>query len=206
MDDYYKRSGHIPAFGDWDYANELPITQYFECARQAGLIRFSSSSGESDVPAAYVHADLYAVDVKKMKKKPSRVVAPNSRKVSTFTVLTPYYGFLLRICVKFGKKRLHLFIPMTTARGSEKRCTHNPHVKEQKKQHHQAKVHDEVTEPSKLHYQQYHTRSNDAALRARRPPKPVDEDLYKIPPELLHSTKRKKMLGLFSCLVPACAS
>ncbi|KAL6146880.1 hypothetical protein ACLB2K_057557 [Fragaria x ananassa] len=159
MDDYYKRSGQIPAFGDWDYANELPITQYFECARQAGLIRFSSSSGESDVPAAYLHADLYAVDVKKMKKKPSRVVvAPNSRK--------------------------------TTTRGREKRCTHNPHVKEQKKQQHQAKVHDEVTEPSKLHYQQYHTRSNDAVLRPRRPPKPVDEDLYKIPPELLHSTKR----------------
>ena len=77
------------------------------------MIRFSSSSGESDVPAAYLHADLYAVDVKKMKKKPSRVVvAPNSRKVPTFTLLTPYYGFLLRICVKFGKKRLHLFIPM----------------------------------------------------------------------------------------------
>ncbi|XP_050383106.1 uncharacterized protein LOC126799886 [Argentina anserina] len=175
MDDYYKRSGQIPAFGDWDYANELPITQYFECARQAGLIRFSSSSGESDAPAAYLHADLYAVDVMKMKKKPSRIVAPNSRK--------------------------------TIAIGREKRCTHNPHVKEQKKLQHHAKVHDDVTEPSrKLHYQQCHTRSNDAVLRPRRPPKPVDEDLYKIPPELLHSTKRKKMLGLFSCLVPACAS
>ncbi|KAE8722292.1 hypothetical protein F3Y22_tig00014213pilonHSYRG00152 [Hibiscus syriacus] len=26
MDDYCKRSGQIPAFGEWDYANELPIT------------------------------------------------------------------------------------------------------------------------------------------------------------------------------------
>ncbi|KAI9186457.1 hypothetical protein LWI28_017422 [Acer negundo] len=39
-----------------------------------------------------------------------------------------------------------------------------------------------------------------------RPPKAVDEDLYKIPPELLHSSNRKKMTGFFSCLVPACAS
>ncbi|XP_024189073.1 uncharacterized protein LOC112193235 [Rosa chinensis] len=175
MDDYCKRSGQIPAFGDWDYANELPITQYFECARQAGLIRFSSSSGESDAQAAYLHADLYAVDVKKMKKKPSRIVAPHTRK--------------------------------TIARGREKRSTHNPHVKEQKKQQQQAKVYDDVTEPPrKLHYQQYHTRSKDTVVRPSRPPKPVDEDLYKIPPELLRTTKRKKMLGLFSCLVPACAS
>ncbi|PQQ21192.1 hypothetical protein Pyn_24128 [Prunus yedoensis var. nudiflora] len=71
--DYYKRSGQIPAFGDWDYANELPITQYFECARQAGLIRFSSSSGES--ADAYVRpADLYAVNHLN-KPKPSRKCA-----------------------------------------------------------------------------------------------------------------------------------
>lgn len=53
-----KRSGQIPAFGDWDCTNDLPITQYFECARQAGLTRYSSSSGECD-PSATA-ADLYA--------------------------------------------------------------------------------------------------------------------------------------------------
>ncbi|WOG87006.1 hypothetical protein DCAR_0206226 [Daucus carota subsp. sativus] len=31
------RSGQIPAFGNWDQVKELPITQYFENARQAGL-------------------------------------------------------------------------------------------------------------------------------------------------------------------------
>ncbi|XWS57287.1 hypothetical protein CRYUN_Cryun09bG0161000 [Craigia yunnanensis] len=74
MDDCCKRSGHIPAFGDWDYANELPITQYFECARQAGLIRFSSSSGECN---PYVRGDLYTADL----RKHSRNFAP-ARKVS----------------------------------------------------------------------------------------------------------------------------
>lgn len=41
-----ERGSQIPAFGNWEYVNDLPITQYFECARQAGLIRYSSSSGE----------------------------------------------------------------------------------------------------------------------------------------------------------------
>ncbi|XP_048139177.1 uncharacterized protein LOC115732178 [Rhodamnia argentea] len=42
-------------------------------------------------------------------------------------------------------------------------------------------------------------------FRAR--PKPVDEDLYKIPDELLHAKPRKKRgSGFFSsCLIPACA-
>ncbi|RWW22387.1 hypothetical protein GW17_00013428 [Ensete ventricosum] len=29
---------HIPAFGKWDYSDDLPITQYFESAVQAGLV------------------------------------------------------------------------------------------------------------------------------------------------------------------------
>jgi len=80
--EYCKRSGQIPAFGDWDYANELPITQYFECARQAGLIRYSSSSGDSD---PYVRGDLYAIDL----KKPPRTGTgpPPPRKVSVFLLL-----------------------------------------------------------------------------------------------------------------------
>ncbi|KAJ6296657.1 hypothetical protein OIU78_022392 [Salix suchowensis] len=41
---------------------------------------------------------------------------------------------------------------------------------------------------------------------AAKPPKAIDEDLYKISPELLRSSKRKKRPGLFSCLVPACVS
>ncbi|KAK9692035.1 hypothetical protein RND81_09G237000 [Saponaria officinalis] len=47
MDEWRKmRGGQIPAFGNWEHVDEMPITQYFECARQAGLIRYSSSSGE----------------------------------------------------------------------------------------------------------------------------------------------------------------
>ncbi|XP_015901691.3 uncharacterized protein LOC107434719 [Ziziphus jujuba] len=178
MDDYCKRSGQIPAFGDWDYANELPITQYFESARQAGLIRYSSSSGESD---QYLKADLYAVDLHN-PYQPYRPAVPH---------------------------------PTRKTRGREKRgCSHQqPHVKEHKKQQSVNKVFDVTEPPRKLCHQQHKqphrhdTVPRPPRLTTTRPPKPVDEDLYKIPPELLRNTKRKKMLGIFSrCLVPACSA
>lgn len=177
MDDYFKRSGQIPAFGNWDYANELPITQYFESARQAGLLRYTSSSfGEFDLPMAT--ADLYAIDL----KKPTPTVVP-TRKI----------------------------------RGGEKRGY--PHVKEQRSQ---GKVVFDVTETPRKQRKQQPTSlkqsqmlRDDAVAPTSRPPPPtirapkaVDEDLYKIPPELLRSSKRKKkkVLGfLTSCLVPSCA-
>lgn len=83
----------------------------------------------------------------------------------------------------------------------ERRVPH-PHVKEQKKQ---VKVCD-VTEPQRRHqrqkpismYSNVSEKNNEVVsvhprpkLPVRvRPPKPVDEDLYKIPPELLRSSKR----------------
>lgn len=85
----------------------------------------------------------------------------------------------------------------TTRVGTREKRGQRAHVMEQKKQ--QAKVCD-VTQPPTKHYeyqvqQSNRTRSNDAVPRVpprfpTRPPKPVDEDLYKIPPELLHKNKR----------------
>ncbi|KAK4369248.1 hypothetical protein RND71_013040 [Anisodus tanguticus] len=48
----------------------------------------------------------------------------------------------------------------------------------------------------------------EAARPVPAPPKAVDEDLYKISPQLLHSKpKRKGIRGFFSmCLLPTCAS
>lgn len=39
QDTMNRRRPHIPAFGNWDYSSDLPITQYFESAMQAGLVR-----------------------------------------------------------------------------------------------------------------------------------------------------------------------
>jgi len=165
--DEWKRSGQIPTFGDWENAIDLPITQYFESARQAGLInRYSSSSGESDPNC---HHRPAAADF----RKHSRNLAP----------------------------------PRKTMRGS--------HLKEQRKQgsKQQGKVCDFTEQPRKQKkdgddYVIRGTEINGEFVpRHVKNPKPVDEDLYKIPSELIYSTKRKKKVtGLFSCLVLSCAS
>ncbi|KAK7285849.1 hypothetical protein RJT34_20632 [Clitoria ternatea] len=131
---YCKRSGQIPAFGNWDYANELPITQYFESARQAGLVRYSSSSGES-LPA---DRDLYALPLRNSNLKKG-------------------------------------------TRNRERRC---PHVMVKDKD-----IKDGVN--MNMRKQVKVCDVTEQARNRRKPvPKPVDEDLYKIPPELLRTTKR----------------
>ncbi|KAL5061232.1 hypothetical protein RYX36_032836 [Vicia faba] len=122
MDEYWKRSGQIPTFGKWDLENELPITQYFETARQGG----------------YRESDLYAVDFKKPVRKSTRI---------------------------------------------------------KEREYQNAMVNDKLETRMRKHGKVYHVTEQ---------PKPVDEDLYKISPQLLRTTKRKKMLGFISkCLLPA---
>ncbi|XP_038889486.1 uncharacterized protein LOC120079394 [Benincasa hispida] len=163
----------IPAFGDWDKAKDLPITQYFESARQAGLIRYSSSSGESG--PCFPPSDLYSAD----RKKPPPL-ATAGRKGRVREKRNPHVGL---------KEHNNNQIPI------------------KKQQMQQGRVFD-VTETGgarKLKQNDVSVPHPPARSNVSRPPKPVDEDLYKIPPELLHSSKRNKMKGLFSrCLVPAC--
>ncbi|XP_058738714.1 uncharacterized protein LOC131610708 [Vicia villosa] len=150
MDEYWKTNGEIPAFGNWDFVNEFPITQYFENARQAGLIRYSSSSGDTDV---YVRGeqDLYTVDYMKPVGKETRNRETRMKKQGKVYDVTEY-----------PRKQMN----------SKKTLDVNGVVRK-------------------------------SALQTKLP-KPVDEDLYKISPQLLRKTKRKKMLGFISmCLVPA---
>lgn len=90
------------------------------------------------------------------------------------------------------------------------------HVKEQKRQQ-QRKVCDVIEPPRKHHHRQHQqnyymsydankdTNNNNASVIPPRPryhvrnPKPVDEDLYKIPPELLRNSKRVSLLLLHFC-------
>ncbi|XP_059430459.1 uncharacterized protein LOC132164066 [Corylus avellana] len=142
MEDYCKRS-RVPAFGSWDWNDDMPFTQCFETARQAGLLRYSYSE-ERDL---YVAGDLYENDV----VTPAMIVVPRRRNKA----LDSYH--------KEAKKE------------SWVGCVEDP------------------PSPSPMQ---------------RATPKPVDEDLYKISPELLYA-KRKKKRGLSffsSCLLPACAA
>ncbi|CAA7048558.1 unnamed protein product [Microthlaspi erraticum] len=128
-----KKSGQIPRFGEWEEANEMPITQYFENPRQAEALKLASHH-------------------------------PRPR---------------------------HLHPTRQTAGTREKR---GPHRRVRDVSAQTDKYYIDVTGVRQFH-------GNDAAP-ASKPPKPVDEDLYKIPPELIHSSRRKRMPGFLACLVP----
>ncbi|XP_022937721.1 uncharacterized protein LOC111444037 [Cucurbita moschata] len=157
----------IPAFSDWDKARDLPINQYFETARQAGLIHYSSSSGETG--PCLPSSDLYSVD----RKNPPPSAA--ARKARVTEKRYPQVG-LKEHQMPLKKQQQGRVFDVTEMGGARKFKQNNVSIPRR---------------PPK---------SN-----ATKPPKPVDEDLYKIPPEMLHSSKRNKMKGLFSrCLVPSC--
>jgi hypothetical protein len=65
---------------------------------------------------------------------------------------------------------------------NEKETTMNMNMRKQ-----QGKVYDVMEHPRKQMNKKVHV---SAPLQPTRLPKPVDEDLYKIPPELLRTTKR----------------
>ncbi|KAL0302970.1 UNVERIFIED_CONTAM: hypothetical protein Sradi_6165100 [Sesamum radiatum] len=157
--EYCRKSGQIPAFGDWETANQLPITQYFECARQAGLLR-CSCSGECCAAswggAAAAGGDLYGT-VGFDKPLPRRVYAVPQRKTSGI----------------------------------------NKGYSQSKEQRKQVKVRDLMEQPrtrpssQKLQYSKQSTKSvNLVPQKSSITVKPVDEDLYKIPSELLENSKR----------------
>lgn len=61
----------MPAFGSWDWNSDLPFTQCFESARQAGLLRYSYSEDRD----LYVAGDLYENDI----VTPAMIVVPRRR-------------------------------------------------------------------------------------------------------------------------------
>ncbi|XP_010558728.1 PREDICTED: uncharacterized protein LOC104827277 [Tarenaya hassleriana] len=153
---YYnnRKNGQIPRFGEWEDANEMPITQYFEDARQAGLLRENNT----------------------------RLHTSSSSSAET-----------LKLHSRCSHARP---LPKQTALGAAK-DKRGPQQRVRDVIEKGGKQYAYVSEPKQ--YQ------NVVGERPPRAPKPIDEDLYKIPPEFLHPSKKKKMPGLFSCLVP-CAS
>ncbi|GER28823.1 glutamate receptor ionotropic [Striga asiatica] len=146
---YSRKNGQIPAFGDWENANEMPITQYFDCARQAGLLRCSCSgecaaSYEKSRKTSGIGKDFsLSKDQPKQFKVENLIDRPRSRPAAQ----------------KNQPKKQSLKL------------------------------------------------ENFVAEKYSLPVKPIDEDLYKVSPKLLKSSKRKKMLRFFSrCLAPPCVA
>lgn len=82
LQEFYWRS-HVPAFGSWDCNDDLPFTQCFESARQAGLLRYSYSEDRD----LYVAGDLYENDV----VTPAMIVVPRRRVSPTTPDLFIYF-------------------------------------------------------------------------------------------------------------------
>ena len=70
------KKSHVPAFGSWDCNDDLPFTQCFESARQAGLLRYSYSEDRD----LYVAGDLYQNDI----VTPAMIVVPRRRVRQSF--------------------------------------------------------------------------------------------------------------------------
>ncbi|KAL8225048.1 hypothetical protein R6Q57_017605 [Mikania cordata] len=66
--EYEYNRNNVPAFGSWDCNDDLPFTQCFESARQAGLLRYSYSEDRD----LYVTGDLYDNNV----VTPAMIVVP----------------------------------------------------------------------------------------------------------------------------------
>lgn len=84
----------MPAFGSWDWNDNVPFTQCFESARQAGLLRYSYSEDRD----LYVTGDLYENDVVKpaMIVVPRRRVSPNHSKNVVFLFIIHFLSTCLR--------------------------------------------------------------------------------------------------------------
>ncbi|KAL6271092.1 hypothetical protein ACE6H2_028003 [Prunus campanulata] len=74
--DFRMMRSQVPAFGSWDWNRDLPFTQCFESATQAGLLRYTSYSDEDR--DLYVTGDLYENDV----VTPAMIVVPRRRNKS----------------------------------------------------------------------------------------------------------------------------
>ncbi|XP_028965705.2 uncharacterized protein [Malus domestica] len=74
--DFRMMRSQVPAFGSWDWNQDLPFTQCFESARQAGLLRYTTYSDEHDEDRdLYVAGDLYENHV----VTPTMIVVPRRR-------------------------------------------------------------------------------------------------------------------------------
>ncbi|GAB2226340.1 hypothetical protein Droror1_Dr00022142 [Drosera rotundifolia] len=149
----------VPAFGSWDYTDDLPFTQCFESARQTAAELRLRSYGYSEDRDLYVAGDLYDHNI----VTPAVIIVPRRRPTKA---RSPQ--------IKEAKKQ-------------EKGCGYGPKLE------HPYSAHDDY-------------RFSSSPPPARKFPKAIDEDLYKIPPELLYAKpRRKKGFGLFSsCLLPVC--
>ncbi|CAI0559727.1 unnamed protein product [Linum tenue] len=157
MEEYYYGGGHVPPFGSWDWNNDLPFTQCFESARQAGFLRYSYSEDRD----LYVAGDLYQNDV----VTPTVIVVPRRPRQQQ-----QQQGKVRQSRTKQGKTM-------------------------EKQQQQQAEIGYNLKECESVVVKEPPSPPPNSTATTRRNPKPVDEDLYKISPELLYASSKPKKVN-----------
>ncbi|RZC64163.1 hypothetical protein C5167_025921 [Papaver somniferum] len=193
MDDFKRRRNQIPTFGNWDYFSDgttgTPITQCF------GSVRYSCVAGDHRdlYGAAGAHDFLY-----------SNHIPPHTYHHPLIKPPPPNFTVVSRRKTKGGVPREKLYHNNNNNRSMKDQKKHGrvhdvtrSPAEHRHHHHHSSKIPNEV---ERYHHHQHYITPHPQRI----PPKAVDEDLYKIPPELLYKSKRKKIFGFFSCLVPTC--
>uniref|UniRef100_A0A7N0U6J7 Uncharacterized protein n=1 Tax=Kalanchoe fedtschenkoi TaxID=63787 RepID=A0A7N0U6J7_KALFE len=97
------------------------------------------------------------------------------------------------------------FSPCDDTPSKKKKVVGKEHRKQKVRKEYNNAGHHKQQQPQKPSLmRQPRTKKFDSERQGEAKCKPVDEDLYKIPPELIHAYKRKKMVGFFSRLLPTC--
>ncbi|KAG9136060.1 hypothetical protein Leryth_027462 [Lithospermum erythrorhizon] len=161
MDFDLRKSGQIPAFGNWDSSNDMPITQYFESARQAGLVR---NYGHV---VHYGGGDLYAA------------VMPPSRGFYVPAPPHPKVRAMNRRHQEVERKRIVMKVRDVMDIENQYK---NQQLKPKQAKSRQQFPFDKNSQNLAEHVEEL----RPATIIV----KPVDEDLYKIPPDLIHKSER----------------
>ncbi|KAI9071969.1 hypothetical protein K1719_046071 [Acacia pycnantha] len=84
MEVYYYRRSHVPAFGSWDWNDNLPFTQCFESATQAAFF-----ASPSPITRPIRTTDLYVADDLYQNElvTPAMIVVPHKRKFVLDTIV-----------------------------------------------------------------------------------------------------------------------
>ncbi|CAA7396161.1 unnamed protein product [Spirodela intermedia] len=147
---------HIPSFGNWEYCDDSPITQYFESASQGGMFR----GGCGYAGGYFDRAHLYPPPL-------------------------PHYYYYGQDA---GEDLYSLPPPPLQPPAAISAYPRKQAVREdgspppQPRRTRQAKVFD------------CELAAAQESIRQHRAAKAVDEDLYKIPPELLYRKQRKPVV------------
>lgn len=104
IQEYHFKRNHVPAFGSWDWNDNLPFTQCFESARQGGFLHYSYSESNEDQDL-YVAGDLYDNHV----VTPAVIVVPRRRVCHLNSLILVFLSLCFLFSKRGNKNLIHIY-------------------------------------------------------------------------------------------------